>query len=95
MFTREQTRTLKRLALGALILCTSFLAVENTVLLTMAATARPWAVITVAAALFKAGAALTVPLLVVVFALWLGWKLPLGGRDARSAGRRASEARRG
>jgi hypothetical protein len=89
-----RSRTLRRVGLGALVLCTAFLAVENTVLLTWVATSRPWAALTATAALFRVGFALTVPLWLVTAAVLAGWALsPRGERRGRVAGRAAAGGR--
>jgi hypothetical protein len=74
----------RRIGLWALILCTTCLAIENTLLLTWAAASRPWALLTAALAAFKVVCALCVPLGLVLATVALGWLLPLGG--AREAG---------
>jgi hypothetical protein len=70
--------------LWALVLCTACLLVENTLLLSWAATTRPGALLVALLAVFKLVCALSVPVGLVLATAIAGWYLPrLADRDAR------------
>jgi hypothetical protein len=91
MFSRDDSRgaMLRRAGLWALVLCTTCLAVENTLLLSWVAATRPWAVLTAASAAFRTVCALSVPVGLLLVTGIAGWLLPVGGARGARAERRA------